>query len=121
LRFDFLLRLTSYCPTFLTSRVSTLYYFKQRNECDFVIKDGLRLQSALQVRRAITSNNRKREIAGIVEACKVFGLKSGMILTYDQEERIQKDGIKISLLPAWKWLLTNNTAELSGDESRPLR
>lgn len=28
-----------------------------------------------------------------------------LIITYDEEETIEKDGITIKVIPVWKWLL----------------
>ena len=90
-----------------------MYYFKDKNECDFIIKDGMKIKFALQICWEITQHNRKREIAGLVEACKALGLSSGAIMTYDQEEQIKESGIRVSILPVWKWLLLDNIPELS--------
>ena len=63
------------------------YYFKNnRNECDFIIKQGLKPTHAIQVCWELTTRNEKREIAGLVDACSSLGLTSGIILTYIQEE-----------------------------------
>jgi len=81
------------------------YYFKNRNECDFIIKQGRKPTQAIQVCWELTSRNEKREIAGLVEACTSLGLTSGTILTYAQDEAIEKDGLKIPVRPVWEWLL----------------
>jgi len=31
----------------------------------------------------------------------------GLILTYDEEELIEKEGHKIKIMPVWKWVLEN--------------
>ena len=36
---------------------------------------------------------------------KVFKLDRALIITYDEEETIEKDGLTIEVIPAWKWLL----------------
>ena len=90
-----------------------MYYFKEKNECDFIIKDGIKIICALQVCWEITQHNRKREIGGLIEACKALDLPSGVIMTYDQEEQIKENGIRISVLPVWKWLLLDNIPEIA--------
>lgn len=87
------------------------YYFKNRNECDFIIKQGRKPTHALQVCWELTTRNEKREIAGLVDACGTLGLNSGIILTYAQDEEREKDGLKISVLPVWKWLLGDDATE----------
>ncbi len=81
------------------------FYFRGKKECDFIIKQGLKPAYAIQVCWELTSRNEKREIAGLSEACNDLGLDSGIILTYDQEEDREHDGLMISVLPVWKWLL----------------
>jgi len=82
------------------------YYFKDRNECDFVIKQGLRPTHAIQVCWELNKRNEKREFAGLANACRILGLSAGIILTYAQEGKREEKGLKISVLPVWKWLLT---------------
>jgi len=36
---------------------------------------------------------------------KKFNLKEGKIITYDNEDEITKDNLKIKVIPAWKWML----------------
>ena len=31
--------------------------------------------------------------------------KEGLILTFDQEDKLELDGLKIIIKPVWKWLL----------------
>lgn len=85
------------------------YYFKNRNECDFIIKHGHKPTHAIQVCWELTSRNEKREMAGLVDACGSLGMTSGTILTYDQDEARQMDGLGISVRPVWKWLLEPDT------------
>ncbi|MDI6736277.1 MAG: ATP-binding protein [bacterium] len=81
-----------------------IFYFEEGKECDFVVKEKDRF-GAYQVCFELTEENRKREIAGLVIGCKWLDIQEGILLTYDQEEEIETEGIKIKILPAWKWLL----------------
>jgi len=87
------------------------YYFKNRHECDFIIKQGPKPTYAIQVCWELTDRNEKRELAGLVDACSLLNLTSGTILTYAQEEEREKNRLKISVLPVWKWLLEPDVAE----------
>jgi len=89
----------------LKRRGQTIFYHKQKQECDFILKKGNRVTSAWQVTEALEVNNREREIAGLVEAMKQYQLSSGTILTFEQEERFTVKGCKITVLPIWRWLL----------------
>ena len=89
----------------LFRREMDIYYFKDRRECDFIIRAGRNPAHAIQVCWELNDRNREREFVGLVDACRSLGLTSGIILTYAQEEKQEKDGLKISVLPVWKWLL----------------
>jgi len=91
-----------------------IYYFKNKKECDFIIKHGRRPTQAIQVCWELTTRNEKREVAGLVEACGSLNLTSGLILTYDQEEERDRGGLKIFVLPVWKWLLEGKDTRFGG-------
>jgi len=40
--------------------------------------------------------------------CKQLKLKEGFILTNDREEEFKQEGIRIKIIPAWKYLLSPN-------------
>ncbi|MBN1170025.1 ATP-binding protein [Candidatus Micrarchaeota archaeon] len=84
-----------------------IFYYKSAKgeECDFVITSKGTVNEAIQVTYALTENNRKREIDGIMSAMESFGLKNGIIMTRDQDENLKINGKKIMILPVWKWLL----------------
>lgn len=88
-----------------------LYYFKNRHECDFVVKRGPQPTHALQVCWELTEHSERRELAGLVDACSTLDLPSGVILTYAQEEERQAKDLRISVLPVWKWLLADDIPE----------
>jgi len=82
------------------------YWDNQSAECDFIIKKGRKIISALQVSSEINVQNRKREVSGLLRALKEFNLKEGAIITESSEEEISENGFRLKLIPAWKWLLT---------------
>jgi predicted AAA+ superfamily ATPase len=87
----------------LRRKYKELYYFKEKRECDFIIKEGRKVTEAIQVCLEVNSDNMKREIEGLTEALEFFNLKEGNIITIDQEDVINQDGKQITLIPAWKW------------------
>jgi len=89
----------------LKRRGSEIYYYKDKKECDFVVRQGLKISEAIQVTRILDNNNEKRELGGLLEAMEKFNLKKGLIITEGQEEERKINGKKISIVPAWKWLL----------------
>ncbi|MFH1510045.1 MAG: ATP-binding protein [Candidatus Woesearchaeota archaeon] len=80
------------------------YFHKEKNECDFVLREGTRVVEAIQVTLSL-GKNKDRELMGLVEAMHIYKLKEGTILTLDEEYDIPLDKRKISVKPVWKWLL----------------
>ena len=80
-----------------------IYYFKEKHECDFVVKELDRVTQVIQVCPEIHDDNFSREIAGLEEALNFFGLEEGAIITLNQEDIFERDGKKVKLIPAWKW------------------
>jgi hypothetical protein len=83
-----------------------IYFHKEKYECDFLIRKGKSIIEALQVTQSL-SENREREIQGLLEALTRYKLSQGFILTTDHEEIIIRKGKKIIVQPIWKWLLRN--------------
>ncbi|MEK6972815.1 MAG: ATP-binding protein [archaeon] len=92
----------------LRRKYKELFYFKEKNECDFIIKEKGKITQAIQVCYELNEDNNEREINGLVEVLAKFKLKQGLILTYDQEDMIEIQNKKILIKPVWKWLLSFN-------------
>ena len=85
-----------------------IYYWQDKNnvEVDFVIKDGLKAGSLIQVCSDISNaDTLLREINGLVSGLEYFSIPEGTIITSDlfAEEKIE--GKKIRYVPLWYWLL----------------
>jgi hypothetical protein len=89
----------------LKRRNKEVYYYKNKHECDFVIRNNQKITQAIQVTREINETNKDREINGLLEVLDNFNLKNGMILTYDQDEEILIEKKKVIIKPIWKWLI----------------
>lgn len=89
----------------LKRRGGEVYYWKNKYECDFLVKVGEQVREAIQVCYDLTEENREREINGIIEAMEEFRLEEGLIITGDLEGEEEMAGRKISYKPLWKWLL----------------
>lgn len=87
-----------------------LFYYRTRNdrEVDFVLRKGHSVDMLMQVCYDITnSKTLKREIDALAEASVELACTNLRLITWDKEEIIEKDGLKIQLIPAYKWLLLN--------------
>ena len=63
------------------------------------------ITQAIQVTYDMSEEDTKnKEIKGLIGACKNFNLSNGVIITYDNEDEIIQDGIKIELVPFYKWI-----------------
>lgn len=89
----------------LRRKFREIFYFKEKNECDFVLKEKGKVTAAIQVCSDFNEENKGREINGLLTALKAFGLKEGLILTYDQDDEFVIEGKRIVAKPVWKWLL----------------
>lgn len=88
------------------SEENEIFYWKGKQECDFIVKNGLKKYAAIQVCWNISrAETKERELNGLAEACKNLKLKEGIIITEDFEKEENFEGIKIKYIPLWKWLL----------------
>jgi len=91
----------------LRRQFKEIFYFQEKNECDFIIKEREKISKVIQVCFDFNEENKEREIGGLVEAMNEFKLKEGVILTNNQEDEFLIDGKKVIIKPVWKWLLEN--------------
>lgn len=91
----------------LKRRGHELFYFENDGECDFIAKRDNGELLAIQVTLELNENNQKREWGGIMDACLTLKLKEGLIITLNEEMEKEESGVKIKIVPAWKWLLPN--------------
>jgi predicted AAA+ superfamily ATPase len=82
-----------------------IFYYSEKKECDFVIREKTKINKAIQVCYELNDENRDREINGLLDAMNKFKLKQGLILTMDEEDELLIDKKKIIIKPVWKWLL----------------
>jgi len=80
------------------------FYYSDKGECDFVLKEGTRITKAIQVCYSFDDSNREREIRGLLDAMDSFKLKEGLLLTFEQTEELEIKGKKIKILPVFRWM-----------------
>ena len=89
----------------LRKKYKNIFYFQEKKECDFVIKEKTKITKAVQVCYELNEDNKDREIKGLVEALEKFNLKKGLILTFNQQDEFIFNNKIVKVLPVWKWLL----------------
>lgn len=86
-----------------------IYFHRGKTECDFVIREGIKITSAIQVTVSLDNPaTKKRELTGLLDAMEIYDLQEGYILTENEEsmERHIYNGKKkvVNFIPVWKWL-----------------
>jgi len=85
-----------------------IFYYKTRagREVDFIAGRQGAFRMLVQVCESMANQQtRKREITALAEAMTELNLSQGIIVTRNEEDKIQVDAGKIEVLPAWKFLL----------------
>jgi len=81
-----------------------VFYWKDKGECDFLVRGGRAPEEAIQVCHTLTEEVKDREVRGLVEAMEEFNLKSGLVITQDYQGKEQHKGKTVRFVPLWKWL-----------------
>lgn len=87
----------------LRRKYEGIYYWKGKQEVDFYIEGKYLINVVYELDDPATE---KRELTALTEAAKSLKLSEAWLITADREDAITQDGIKINLVPLWKWLLT---------------
>jgi len=85
-----------------------IFYWKdhQGREVDFVIKEGMDVKQLVQVSYASAIDEiERREIKALMKASDMLHCKNMLLITWDYEDEIKKNGKMIKAIPLWKWLL----------------
>ena len=91
----------------LKRKEKEVYYFSEKNEVDFVCKDGLKVRELFNVCYSLKNKETLlREVGGLLEAMRYFKLKSSSIIVAEGQKRhIREDGMTISIVPFYEWAL----------------
>lgn len=80
-----------------------VYYFNRNIEVDFYVPDEkLAIQASFRMSEEVTL---EREIKALVALHGLYETQRNLIITYEDEGIMERDGIKIEIIPVWKWLL----------------
>ena len=83
-----------------------LFYYKSRNdkEVDFVCRKGVIIEQLIQVCYDISSpKTRKRELDSLIKCAEELKVKKLLIITWEQDEILEKNGYTIELIPVKNW------------------
>lgn len=80
-----------------------LYFYNRNIEVDFYIPEE---DYAVQVSFSLSKEDTKeREVKALIGLNKLHPLKKAEIVTFDEEDVIDVDELRIDVIPVWKWLL----------------
>lgn len=83
-------------------------YFNERFECDFVVQQDEHIEILIQACwTIIEAETRNRELRGLKAASDATGCRNCIIITFEEEDEIEYEGLNIQVYPAWKWLTRN--------------
>ncbi len=94
---------------FLRQKPFSLFYFREKGECDFVVFEKNKCQMLIQVCENVHNENKDREINGLLEAMHFFKMKEGIIITKKQKDTLQFDKNTIRLVPGHEFMRTDVT------------
>lgn len=82
-----------------------VFYYRDKYECDFIVKDRDDLVPIQAAYALNDEDTRQREYRGILESCKYLKVNEGLVLTFDTEYQADFEGVKINVLPFYKYFL----------------
>ena len=88
----------------LRKKFQKLFYFRERQECDFVVFEGNSCKWLIQVCDTLHPDNRDREINGLMEAMEFLKMDIGYILTLNQNDQVVINGKTIIIQEVRKFL-----------------
>lgn len=87
---------------------TNLYYYTDTSaECDFIVYAEGGVPLPVQVSWTIIDPlTRQRELKGLLKACAYCQVKEAWIITAEEEEEIESEGVHIFVKAAWKWMIS---------------
>lgn len=95
----------------LKRRGFSLFYFKDKYGCDFVVRSEQHTVQVIQVCHELQEpKTKQREYNGLIEAIEEFNLSSGTIITLNEDRKdiitVGEKEYQITIAPIWLWLLS---------------
>jgi len=85
-----------------------IYYFSEKNECDFVVFKQKKLIALIQVCWQLDQDNMDRELSGLKEAMDYFDLSKGYIITAHQSDSFVVGSKSVFAKPFHEWVLDHD-------------
>ncbi len=83
-----------------------LFYWRdEKGEVDFILRaDGM---LPIQVTFSLDGTS-DRELGNLFRVAKALRVKRGLVVTWEDEEKLVKDGVKIEVVPLWRFLTAHS-------------
>ncbi len=82
-----------------------LFYYNKNVEVDFYIpSEKLAIQASYSISDYATF---ERETKALVKLSAAFDIDKAIIITAEEEREVEVEGVKIEIVPIWKWILNN--------------
>ena len=78
-----------------------VFYYNDSKECDFVVRHGERVTELIQVCWDLNEENIEREIGGLLAASTFTGCTKCSIITFNQQQSLERDGLHIDVKAIW--------------------
>ncbi len=88
----------------LRSYTKEIYYFLEKNECDFIVKPRGKRPIAIQVCHTLDRDNLERELNGLYVALRLLKINEGIIVTFNQKDKFTSNKLKAKVIPAYEFL-----------------
>lgn len=89
----------------LKRRGCEIYYFSDKYECDFLIKENMNITEAIQVCYVLNTENYHREAGGIAEAMQLFNIPKATIIVFDNQQSHFDLPQGVSVVTAYEWFM----------------
>ena len=81
-----------------------VYYFKDKYECDFIVKKDMLLQPIQVCWQIDNETTQLREFRALVEVCKKIKVNKALLISFDQKRIVTFDEIQIRIIPFYEWV-----------------
>ena len=81
-----------------------VYYFKDKYECDFIVKKDMLLQPIQVCWQIDNETTQIREFRALVEVCKKMKVNKALLITFDQKRILTFNEIEIQIIPFYEWV-----------------
>lgn len=83
-----------------------IFYFQEGAECDFAVQRQDKIAQLVQVCWTLEDKaTLMRELRGLKCAAEATGCEECLIITMEESNEIDYEGLKVAIVPAWRWML----------------